>query len=288
MPVNIAEILTNHDLPDKELLLAHVIGKNSAFVFAHPEYTLSDDQERLFASLTRRRADGEPLAYIIGTKEFFGRAFTVTHDTLIPRPETELIIELLQKNPPVGQKHLYIDIGTGTGNIIITLAKELPPDKHWTFCATDISQEALRVAQENAARHDAQRIHFFHSDLLSSTVVHDMMQKHDDITLTANLPYVDTATKDALLEKEQSRGLQYEPGSALWSDDNGLAHYRKLLVQTKNIVETNAQKSIRNLYEIDPLQKDLLSTEIAKLFPDATISFHKDLAGHWRICEWST
>lgn len=281
---------------DCDLIISHVLQKERAFVLAHPDHVLTQEQAQQITRLIRRRKDGEPLAYILGTKEFYGRDFVVTPATLIPRPETEHLIDLVEKRircQSDDHQKIIIDIGTGSGNIIITLAKQLS-GQNISFIATDQSQAALTIAQENAQKHHVYKeIDFFHGNLLSPAK--DFLRRAfattPNVIITANLPYVDIDIKEKLLQTKESRGLTYEPQEALWSDNQGLAHYKALLVQTKKTITEKSgvslYHSLTNYYEINPDQKDLLEKEILVHFPTASIIFHKDLANKWRVCEWS-
>ena len=281
----------NSDLSiDCDLIIAHTLMKERTFVLAHPEHIPTQKQYEQISSLIKRRETGEPLAYVLGTKEFYGYDFNVTPDTLIPRPETELIIDLViahtKESSHTAQK-IFIDVGTGSGNIIITLAKQLGENKLGTdtdtLIATDISPKALTIAKKNAKKHNVDKtISFLEGNLLTPVKI----SPSASLVIIANLPYVDTAIKDTLLHREESQGLAYEPPEALWSPDHGLAHYKELLVQTKELTKHN-RFPLTNYYEINPDQKDLLQNEILARFPTATTTFHKDLANKWRICEWS-
>jgi release factor glutamine methyltransferase len=160
-----------------ELLLLHVLGRNRTWLYAHPEEIVSDADAHRFFELITRRAAGEPTQHLTGKQEFWGLDFEVTPDVLIPRPETEHVIEvaldrlalreLLAGRPQksAGEGLQIADVGTGSGCIAIALAKELPAAN---FYATDISPAALAVAQRNAQRHAvARRIHFIEANLLS-------------------------------------------------------------------------------------------------------------------------
>jgi len=160
-----------------ELLLLHVLGRNRTWLYAHPEEILSDTEANRFLDLIARRVAGEPTQHLTGKQEFWGLEFEVTPDVLIPRPETEHVIEValdrlavreLRANRPpksAGEGLQIADIGTGSGCIAISLAKELPAA---TFVATDISPAALAVAKRNATRHAvADRIEFSEANLLS-------------------------------------------------------------------------------------------------------------------------
>ena len=197
---------------DSELIVAHILGEERSFLHAHPEYELSKSELAQIEVATKRRASGEPLAYILGYKEFYGRYFRVTSDTLIPRPETEaLIAEAIALRP-----RSILDVGTGSGCIAITLAKELP---NATIDAIDISEGALRIAQNNAANQNV-AIRFRLSNLLDDiprTVRYDL--------IVANLPYVDK--KWNWLGPE----LAFEPKLALFARDGGLELIKKLITQ---------------------------------------------------------
>ena len=163
---------------DAELILAHILGVERTFLHAHPDYGLKTDQEEQASQALRRRATGEPLAYITGAKDFYGRQFIVSRDVLIPRPETEALIEVARRLARAS----ILDVGTGSGCIAITLAKELPGVR---VTAVDISDKALGIARENALKHQA-KVDFRHSDLLSGL---DNAEKY--ALIVANLPYVD-------------------------------------------------------------------------------------------------
>jgi release factor glutamine methyltransferase len=159
-----------------EVLLLHVAGRDRTWLYAHPEENLTEEVAHRFFALVARRAAGEPTQYLTGKQEFWGLEFEVTPAVLIPRPETEHVIEIaldrlalreLRANRPqktIGEGLQVADIGTGSGCIAIALAKELPKAK---FVATDISRAALEVAQRNAARHHvADRVQFVETNLL--------------------------------------------------------------------------------------------------------------------------
>src|SRR5271154_387429 len=161
-----------------ELLLLHVLGRDRAWLYAHPDEIVPGLDAHRFVSLILRRAEGEPTQYITGKQEFWGLEFEVTPDVLIPRPETEHVIEVAldrlavreiragRKQTLTGDGLQIIDVGTGSGCIAIALAKELPGAR---ITATDISASALAVARRNAARHAFRdSIQFIESDLLDS------------------------------------------------------------------------------------------------------------------------
>ncbi len=151
-----------------ELLLMHVLGNDRAWLYAHPEEVLSRAQLEKYLELISMRASGTPTQYLTGKQEFWGLDFEVTRDVLIPRPETEHVIEVALARIGEARRTSELniaDIGTGSGCIAVALAHELPRAQ---IFATDISRAALAVAQRNAARHGvADRIHFFESNLLA-------------------------------------------------------------------------------------------------------------------------
>ena len=208
------------DRLDAELILSNVIQKERIFLHGHPEYELSEREKAKADKDIARRQNGEPVAYILGYKEFYGRQFKVTPDTLIPRPETEAIIDEIKSlsyvtSFPSDETLEILDIGTGSGCIAITLALELPNSQ---ITAVDISAKALDCAQYNAKALGASNISTKLSNLFESTP-----EKYDIIV--ANLPYVDRGW-DWLDQKT----LSYEPEAALYAPDEGLALIKQTIL----------------------------------------------------------
>jgi release factor glutamine methyltransferase len=202
-------------------LLAHVIGRDRSFVIARGDDALTVEGRVAFRTLIERRAAGEPLQYITGHQEFFKLDFEVTPDVLIPRPETELIIEasleLLQDDP----EPYLADIGTGSGCIAISMLHELPAAR---AIATDMSPTALRVAQRNAERHGvADRLELLESDCFSALDVRGSFS-----LIASNPPYV---SDDEL--KSVQREVSYEPRAALAAGSDGLSVIRRLLREAR-------------------------------------------------------
>lgn len=277
------------DTLDIEIIIVYIIKKDRSFVIAHPQYTLSASEYTEINMLCKKRSLHYPLAYILGTKEFYGRDFIVDEHTLIPRPETELMISQILSL--ITKKQLtnvcIVDIGTGSGIIAITLAKEFAKIKTgYQLYATDISPRALSVAKQNAKKHNVQNmITFYHSNLLQNDSLQNKLQDTSckNIIFAANLPYVDITIKSKLLQKRDSRALTFEPQIALWSPNNGLAHYEKLVKQTRDI-----KKTITSFYEIDSQQSILLTEYIhTNISPNIHVIHHKDLAKKDRISEWT-
>lgn len=270
------------------ILLAHATGKEKAFLFAHPEYALDAATEEKARWFFDRRLGREPVAAIIGRKEFYGRDFTVTPDTLIPRPETELLVELVLNETESRikdreRKILIADIGTGSGNIIISIASELMRshsqfsilNSPFTLHATDISEQALAVAKENAKQHGANgSIEFRMGDLIAPII--EEIIPADTVIIAANLPYL----SEAIYQTSDDDVKKFEPRSALLSDQDGLGHYFRLLDQAKDI-----SKPVTLFLEISPEQAPLLKAHLASHFPKAKASLHRDLSGRDRIVE---
>ena len=200
------------DRLDGLVLLEFVVQKDRAWILAHDDYDLSAKQQQKIDQLVKRRAEGEPLAYIIGTKEFYGHNFCITKDVLVPRPESEAFIDLLTVLKPLPEQSL-IDVGTGSGALAIS-TKLTYPNLHVT--ATDISKNALKIAQKNALQLNVV-IKFVQSDLFSNVNL-----KFEYIF--ANLPYVPTQLK-------VSKEVLAEPRIAVFSGKDGLECIKEFIPQ---------------------------------------------------------
>ena len=293
--LSIAQITTiwqkTVDRIDIELILSFVLRKERSFIIAHPEYTPQTNEYRKITNALQKRKDHIPLAYITKCKEFYGRSFQITHDTLVPRSETELYIALITNIPMTQlQRSFIIDIGTGSGVIAITLAIELQKTLKNNFpqiIGTDISHKALCVAKNNAQLHHTEdKISFLRSDLLCNQKLRRMIKtsQKNNIIITANLPYVDIEQKKYLLTKKESLALQHEPSVALWAKDNGLHYYKKLTQQVLRIKKIAPKNNFHLLYEIAPDQKNLLEAFLHKCaIPQKNISIAYDIAHKPRI-----
>lgn len=266
------------------LLLGHALKKSKEFIFAHPEHELATAQERRFFALIKRRAKREPFAYITGHKEFYGLDFLVNRHTLIPRPETELLIETtlqeihLHGNQPPGRilDAAIIDVGTGSGALAITLAKLFP---YTTVYATDTSAAALAVARKNAKRHHGVRIRFKKGNLLQPFLNQRVSQSTNQLFIVANLPYLPTKTWRAA----EPEVVRYEPRGALDGGPDGLKHYRQLVKQIKQLLVTSYELRVTLYLEIDPRESKPLSTLIRKTSPRARVQIKKDYASRDRV-----
>lgn len=263
--MTIFELIKKYSDVEIEILLAHILKKSKEFLYLNPTVNLTRDQNNKLVKLVSRRRKGEPIAYILGYKDFYGLRFKVTKATLIPRPETELIVEkTIESIKKYGAKNV-LDVGTGSGCIAISLAKNT---KTKVF-ASDIFVKAIYIAKQNAKTHKA-KVKFIKSNLLSNI-------KFSPDIIVANLPYGWKEWKNN--SSAQTIGLKFEPKEALFTSENGLKEIRKLLEQVTNL----EKKPKVILLEFDPRQKTLLAKLIKKYFANAKYNFYKDLGKKWRV-----
>jgi release factor glutamine methyltransferase len=251
---------------DAEVLLSHIIKKPKEFLFINPDKKLTATQVVKYKSAISRRAKSEPVAYITGKKEFYGLELSVNGQVLIPRPETEELVEetiSLAKN----KKLNIVDVGSGSGAIAIALALNLPKAK---VLGCDISKTALTIAKKNAKKHHAP-VEFIHTDLISG-----LKDRSIDI-ITANLPYLPIAEKS--LKSLITRSVKYEPALALYSGKHGLDEYKRLFKQIKD--RDSIPKTI--LCEIASTHTTKAKQLAVISFPQHTISIKKDLCGKDRF-----
>lgn len=238
---------------DAEVILAWVLGVTREHLATYPEGRLTPPQWKRFRRLIKRREGGVPVAYLTGHKEFFGLDLLVNRYTLIPRPETEALVEAILPLATKKRTAAIADIGTGSGNLAIALARHLP---HATVFAVDRSRGALAVARRNAKRHCA-RVHFRRGDLLSP-----LTRVRLDI-VAANLPYLPDA-----VYREKHRQLRHEPALALRSGVDGLGHYRRLLAQ----LAARPQRPRHILLEADATQLPALRLLVHSTLPHVEFS----------------
>lgn len=203
------------DAVDARVLLCHVLGRDASYVMAHPEAQLRAETRAAYDALVERRSAGEPVAYITGEREFYGRAFKITPAVLIPRPETELLVDAALERIPARAPARVLDLGTGSGCIAIAIASERP---HSKVIAVDQSLEALAVARRNAVALNVGNIAFVQSDWFAG------LRKERFDVIVANPPYV--ATGDPHLEQGDVR---FEPRTALESGADGLDAIRAIV-----------------------------------------------------------
>ncbi len=245
---------------DCHLLLAHLVQQNTAWLIAHEDFQLSSNQLAQLNKQRQQLISGKPLAYITGQQVFWDLSLSVNQNTLIPRPDTELIIETaLELKQPF---HQILDLGTGSGALALVLAREFP-DSYVT--ATDLSTEALEVAQQNAARYQINNIIFIHSDWFSN-----VNEQNFDL-IVSNPPYIEV--DDPHLSK-----LRYEPTTALIASDKGLADLAAIISQSRKHLVSEGILMVEHGYN--------QHGQVQQLFKQngySEIRSHKDLAGIPRI-----
>ncbi|MEI8054472.1 MAG: peptide chain release factor N(5)-glutamine methyltransferase [bacterium] len=253
--MNIAKI-------DAELLLAFALNKPRSFLYAYPEYELTKEQEKTFDALLGRRASGEPIAYILGKKEFWSLELTVNQSVLIPRPETELLVEVAL-NKLGREVAIVADMGTGSGAIALALAAER---SKWNIFATDISTDALNLARYNAGRLQLNNINFCCGDWCSA-----LPNKKFDL-IVSNPPYI--AQNDPHL---QQGDVRFEPKIALKAG-NGLVALKKIIIQAKEYLAIGGLLMLEHGYNQSRQVQELLCQNKYH-----AITPYKDLAGIYRI-----
>jgi release factor glutamine methyltransferase len=262
------------DMPglDVQVLLVHLLDKPRSWLLAHPEAPLSGNRYNALEALVVRLEGGEPLPYIVGHWEFFGLEFEVTPDVLIPRPETELLVERaiawLRKSKRSSRGLRVMDVGTGSGCIAISLAVNLPG---LSITATDISPAALKVARCNAERMNVSGcITFLEADLFPNPYKPDFFS-----LIVANPPYIPTNTLFKIPVYNR------EPPIALDGGPDGLALIRRILTEVPHWLIPGGLL----LMEIEASEGPGVLSLASDVFPKTRIQLHKDLAGHDRLLE---
>ncbi len=248
---------------DAEILLCHVLKKPRSFLFTSPEIFLTDEEQNHFLELLTRRAQSEPIAYLTGHREFWSLDFVVTKNTLIPRPETELLVELALEKC-VGEKQIIADLGTGSGAIALAIAHEKP---NWSVHATDVSLAALQVAELNAKRLNCANVSFHQGD---------WCQALPPLTFDAiisNPPYI--ADYDQYLAQKE---LTFEPQTALVADEGGLFAIRQVIYQAKSFLNSGGYLLLEHGFQ----QADTVRKIFAKAGYTGIVT-HSDLAGLDRV-----
>jgi release factor glutamine methyltransferase len=265
----VVELTPITDVPrlEAEVLLAHVTGLSRTTLLAHPDRALPSAQQSAYQALIYRRASGYPLPYLIGRVEFYGLEFEVTLEVLIPRPETETLVDLTLARRPA----TVVDVGTGCGCIAVSLAVHLPEA---IVCAIEISPAALAVAQRNVERHGvADRVHLMAGDVLTP-------RPAPVDVIVSNLPYVPTGDCASLPVSVRD----HEPHQALDGGPDGLAVIQQLLVQAPAVLRPGGAM----LIEIGADQGEAASRLARAHFPQAEVCVHPDLARRDRVLEVQT
>ncbi|MBN8523498.1 MAG: peptide chain release factor N(5)-glutamine methyltransferase [Rickettsiales bacterium] len=257
---------------ESRILLASILKTTQEGLLIRYNEPISQEEEKTFYEHIKCRKALEPIAYIVGKKEFYGRDFIVNKHVLIPRPETELIIDrvVLEYQKNFADKEVTIlDLGTGSGAIAVTLATLIPQAK---IVAIDISDEALALAAENAKLHDAiAQIQFIKSDWYSN-----LSGKKFDFIIS-NPPYISPDNKIYMAQET----ILYEPEQALFAVENGLINYRKIIFGLNNFLKNKNKVFL----EIGFNQaEDVIN--ILKKYPFTEIVISKDLSGHDRVIEF--
>ncbi len=259
-------LAARHDaaMLESEILLAYTLEKTRTWLYTWPERELTATQLTRFNALVERRLQGEPSAYITGEREFWSLPLEVTPDTLIPRPETELLIELALELIPQDAPCNIADLGTGSGAIALALASERPCSH---VCAVDASADALAVAARNRARHALNNVTLCCGDWL------DPLSEQTFQMIVSNPPYI--REDDAHLDQGD---LPFEPRSALVATDNGLDDIRRIIADSRARLVANGWLLIEHGYD--------QSIDVTQLFSQHgyhNVTAHRDLSGQPRV-----
>ncbi len=266
---------------DAQVLLSYVLSVNSAYLFTHGDETVKTDAAETFQRLIARRSRHEPVAYLTQTKAFFGRDFFVNHHVLIPRPDTEVLIEAALA--VIDSQSIIVDIGTGSGAIAITLALET----HLPTFAIEIDRNAETVAEHNARTLGA-NVTFLEGSLFEpfTFLISTSNTQHptpSHIVITANLPYL-TPWQWNDCDPDVK---EYEPKLALVGGADGLALYDELFTQIRTFLHEQSRKgkrmSVDLFIEIDPSQRHTAPALIATHFPDSKRELLKDMSRRERV-----
>jgi release factor glutamine methyltransferase len=248
---------------DSEVLLAHVLNKPRSFFRAWPEKTLSENELNTFHQVIKLRQAGAPTAYITGNREFWSREFTVSPDVLIPRPDTELLIEITQQKFTREQSFRILDLGTGSGAIAITLALEF---RNAVVTAIDSREKTLGIAQKNAQNLGATDVKFFVSDWFSQVA-----EPAFDLIIS-NPPYI-CSTDPHLCEGD----VRFEPTTALISEHGGLHDIQHIISTSCKYLKPNGVLLFEHGYKQGKQVKNLLESSRFEL-----IEQFNDIQGHLR------
>jgi len=249
---------------DTQILLGFVLDKDRTYLLTWPEQELTKQTVQEFLTLLQRRILGEPIAYIVGVQEFWSLPFRVSPATLIPRPDTEVLVELVLEN--FGEVHTLhcLDLGTGTGAIALALASEQP---NWQIDAVDFNIDAVKLAQQNAKALQLTQVNIFHSDWFSA-VNHC---KFD--VIVSNPPYID------VLDENLTQGdVRFEPDSALVADENGLGDIKHIAQQAKNHLTSQGALFFEHGFEQGEAVRNIL-TDLSY----NNVETVRDFNGHERI-----
>ncbi len=249
---------------DEQILLGFVLGKERSYLLTWPEKELDKPAEQQFLALLQRRALGEPIAYIVGVKEFWSLSLCVSPATLIPRPDTEMLVELVLEHFGDSKKLHCLDLGTGTGAIALALASE---QANWKIDAIDFNQDAVELAQKNAKNLQLNHVNIFQSDWFSA-----LNDKKFDV-IVSNPPYI-----DILDENLREGDVRFEPQSALVANEQGLGDIKHIVKQAKNHLNAQGALFFEHGFEQGEAVRNILNA-----FGYKNAQTSKDLNGHDRI-----
>jgi release factor glutamine methyltransferase len=261
----LSEICDNPRL-DAELLLARVMDRDRSYFYTWPEKALEPHQYQAFESLLQQRLDGVPLAYLLGRREFWSMDLEVTPDVLIPRADTEILVEHALEKIPADEPARVLDLGTGSGAIALAIARERPVAR---VTAVDRSKAALGVAEGNAQRLGFQNVQFLQSDWYQSL---ETSRQFD--LIVSNPPYI--RENDPHLERGD---LPYEPRSALASGKDGMDDIRIILDELKQYLRPGGWLLVEHGYDQGELARELFKNAGLQ----EVTSIH-DLQGLERVC----
>jgi release factor glutamine methyltransferase len=264
--LNSADSLLNSNEATLEarLLLQYALNVNRAWLIAHADDTLTPEQDAIFEALLQRRLNGEPIAHILGSREFFGLPLKVTADTLIPRPDTETLVEAALEKIPKATQVQVLDLGTGTGAIALAIAKHRPQA---SVTAVDFSENALKIARENAKNLAIPNVSFVHSHWFSA------LNNQQFELIVSNPPYI--AENDPHLTQGDVR---FEPKSALTSGTDGLDDIRHIIAHARHHLKPGGWLMLEHGYD--------QAQAVAELLAQARfcqIGHRLDLAGIQRV-----
>ena len=257
----LAELSTKLERIDIELLLARSLNQSREFLYSHPEYELTLVELTIFNKLIERRIQGEPIAYILNKREFWSIELYVDKNVLIPRPETELLIEIVL-NFLDDKPKLIADLGTGSGAIALALAKERP---EWSLVAVDKSMAALDIAKKNATNLQLNNIEFINGDWCMPLV------KNKFTAIISNPPYI--APNDQHL---QQGDVRFEPKIALIAE-NGLSDLHKIIIEAKNKLISGGLLLLEHGYD-----QSTAVTESMKNAGYQDVTAYKDFGNNYR------
>lgn len=257
-------ILEDHNV-DSEVanyLMCELLNWSPSKLSIHKNDLMDDSSYNQFMEMIEQAKENIPPQYILGKAWFYGREFKVTAKTLIPRQETEELVNKVISDLEDAEDLSILDIGTGSGNIAVTLALETNQE----VTAIDIDADTLEIAKENATNLDAE-VEFVLSDLFNNV-------DHKFDVIVSNPPYI---SEEEIKDMDKSV-LEYEPQKALFADDNGLAVYKKIFAQINDYLNPSGVA----YFEYGFQQKEALSEYIGKHLPEFAVEFYRDMSGNWR------